>query len=105
MQRILVSDISKQFRIGYRKRKTMLSSVLSFFSGREPRKVFNALDSISFSVNEKEILGIIGKNGSGKTTLLRVLSDIYVLHSGTKKVNGRVIPLIARVYVLAFLFQ
>lgn len=33
-----------------------------------------ALDSLTFSVQEGNILGIIGPNGAGKTTLIRILS-------------------------------
>ena len=32
------------------------------------------LNNISFSINEKEKIGIIGHNGVGKTTLLRIIS-------------------------------
>jgi ABC-type polysaccharide/polyol phosphate transport system ATPase subunit len=45
---------------------------------------FVALDNISFSVKEGEIVGIIGRNGSGKSTLLKIISGI------TKPTMGKV---------------
>ncbi len=35
-----------------------------------------ALDGVSFSAEEAEILGVIGPNGAGKTTLFRALTKI-----------------------------
>ena len=43
---------------------------------------FNAVDGISFSVNDWEILGILGPNGAGKTTLLRMLASLMSPTSG-----------------------
>lgn len=41
-----------------------------------------ALQDVSFSVREGQILGIIGPNGAGKTTMFNVLNGIYTPESG-----------------------
>jgi branched-chain amino acid transport system ATP-binding protein len=41
-----------------------------------------AIDSVSFSINDGEILGVIGPNGSGKTTLINIVTGVYPCSSG-----------------------
>jgi lipopolysaccharide transport system ATP-binding protein len=53
-----------------------------------------ALKDINFSVNQGEILGIIGKNGAGKSTLLKILSEITSPSTGQIKIKGRVASLL-----------
>lgn len=43
---------------------------------------FNAVDGISLTVREGEIVGILGPNGAGKTTLLRMMSKLMKPTSG-----------------------
>jgi ABC-2 type transport system ATP-binding protein len=45
-------------------------------------KQFKAVDDISFSMKDGEILGLLGPNGAGKTTTLHMLIDISEPTSG-----------------------
>lgn len=53
-----------------------------------------ALKNINFSVEQGDILGIIGKNGAGKSTLLKILSQITSPSTGSVKMKGRVASLL-----------
>ncbi len=48
-----------------------------------------ALDTVSFSLENGDRLGLIGHNGAGKTTLLKVLAKIYEPTSGKLTVSGK----------------
>ncbi|MEE2682603.1 MAG: MFS transporter [Actinomycetota bacterium] len=48
-----------------------------------------AVSSISFNVEEKEIIGIMGPNGAGKTTLFDLLSGFVPADNGTVHLSGR----------------
>ena len=51
-----------------------------------------ALNGISFTVKDNEILGVLGPNGSGKTTLLRLLLGRLAPQSGRIALGARVEP-------------
>src|ERR1019366_1453612 len=55
---------------------------------------FWALKDVSFSVNEGEAVGIIGRNGAGKSTLLKILSKITPPTTGKITLRGRVASLL-----------
>ncbi len=47
-----------------------------------------AVNNISFSVNEGEILGFLGPNGAGKSTTMNMLTGYISSTSGTALING-----------------
>lgn len=47
-----------------------------------------AVDNISFSVREGEILGFLGPNGAGKSTTMNILTGYLSASSGEIKING-----------------
>lgn len=49
----------------------------------------SALAGFSFSVGEREILGLVGPNGAGKTTLFNVLTGFLAPDSGSAVFKGK----------------
>ncbi|MCL2244813.1 MAG: ABC transporter ATP-binding protein [Treponema sp.] len=47
-----------------------------------------ALDNISFSVGDNEILGFLGPNGAGKTTTMNIITGFTSSTSGAVRLNG-----------------
>ncbi|WP_040951624.1 ABC transporter ATP-binding protein [Gorillibacterium massiliense] len=47
-----------------------------------------ALNEVSFSLREGEILGVLGRTGSGKTSLTRLLLRFYDQRSGSIRIGG-----------------
>ena len=90
---IVVREVSKSFRIPVHKRTTLKERALHPFA-RIPSRELHAARDLSFSVDEGEFFGIVGRNGSGKSTLLKLLTGIYRPDSGDIRINGRVSPLI-----------
>ncbi len=50
---------------------------------------FTALSSVSFEVNQGEILGLIGPNGSGKTTCFNCISGALAPTAGSMRFKGQ----------------
>ena len=48
-----------------------------------------ALDALDLTVNEGEILGLLGPNGSGKTTFFNVVTGLYAASAGSVLLDGR----------------
>lgn len=95
---IRIENVSKRYVIGTMRHETMLREALLQMVTLKRRKrdeqTILAVDSLSFDVEQGEVVGIIGRNGAGKSTLLKLLSRITYPTSGRIKVHGRVASLI-----------
>lgn len=64
---------------------------MAVFEVKDIRKSFagkEVLKGISFSVDEGEVVAVIGPSGGGKTTLLRCINQLERIDSGNIAVNG-----------------
>ena len=58
-----------------------------YFKTKRFKKV-QAVEDVSFSVGDGEVLGLLGPNGAGKTTIMRLLGTVLQPSSGTARVGG-----------------
>lgn len=68
-----------------------MNAVLEFVNLTKRFPGVIALDQVSFSVGEREILGLVGENGAGKSTLLKTLAGVYVDYEGEFKIDGNTV--------------
>jgi len=85
MSIVTVKNLSKEYTT-YKREGTLRSSVKSLFH-RSPITV-KAVDDLSFTIEEGEIIGILGKNGAGKSTLIKMMSGVLFPSSGSVDVLG-----------------
>ena len=81
------SNICKSYRVA--KRESGFGNAVKSVFKRE-YSIINAIDNISFSISDGEMVGYIGPNGAGKSTTIKILSGILTPDSGTCLVNGQV---------------
>ncbi|MBE5883526.1 MAG: ABC transporter ATP-binding protein [Lachnospiraceae bacterium] len=64
------------------------------FTGRGYKKTRETLKNLSFTVDDGEVVGLIGVNGAGKSTLMKIIAGITYPTSGKITVEGKVGALI-----------
>lgn len=80
-------------RIGYTLRSPF-EWLITQMSKPDEEETLWAFRNVSFSINEGEVVGLIGANGAGKSTLLKVLSRITEPTEGQAVLNGRISSLL-----------
>lgn len=97
-EKVVVENLSIRFRFPVDQTKTAKAKtheLANFIFFKKKPRYFMALSDVNFTVNDGDIIGIIGPNGSGKTTLLRAISGIYSPDEGTVDCFGRVSTLLS----------
>jgi ABC-2 type transport system ATP-binding protein len=87
MPQILVEELSKTYRIA--ERSPGVWGALKGLAHRRWRTV-EALNKVSFELDQGELVGLIGPNGAGKSTTIKILSGILEPSSGRCEVGGLV---------------
>ena len=85
MKAIEVNKLCKDFKTK-QKEKGLKGSLKAIFKPKYKTK--HAVDKISFSVDEGEVIAFIGPNGAGKSTTIKMLTGILYPTSGEVKVMG-----------------
>ena len=89
-----ISKLTKSFKIPLEASSGIKQQLINILKGRKGYRVFTPLKDISFTINEGDFFGIVGRNGSGKSTLLKTIAGIYTPNSGNVKVHGSLVPFI-----------
>ena len=89
-----ISKLTKSFKIPLEASSGVKQQLINILKGRKGYRVFTPLKDISFTINEGDFFGIVGRNGSGKSTLLKTIAGIYTPNSGSVKVHGSLVPFI-----------
>lgn len=84
---IELRNISKTFRVA--QRNAGFGQAVKAFFQREYTEI-HALDSVSFRIEDGEMVGYIGPNGAGKSSTIKVMSGILTPDSGECLINGRI---------------
>lgn len=84
---ITMEHVSKTYRIA--RRNAGLKEACRALFHREYETV-HALDDVSFTIGDGEMVGYIGPNGAGKSSTIKILSGILTPDSGCVLVDGRV---------------
>src|SRR3982750_400830 len=86
---IIVDTVSKAFKLPHERHTSLKSVVLNWYKRKRTYERQNVLNDISFTINQGEFFGIVGRNGSGKSTLLKLLASIYRADAGRIWMAGR----------------
>lgn len=84
---ITMEHVCKSYKIA--KRNAGLGETVKSFFHRE-YEIIHALNDVSFTIEDGEMIGYIGPNGAGKSSTIKILSGILTPDCGTVLVDGRI---------------
>lgn len=83
---VIIKNVTKKYRMYTSKKEKFMDLLLPGKIGTD----FTALSNISFSVEEGDVVGLVGINGSGKSTLSNIIGGIVPPTSGEITTKGEV---------------
>lgn len=91
---IEVKNVSIRYITGDLRNIGLKEFLMKKLTGKYQVQSFMAVDNVSFTVEQGDMLGVIGTNGAGKSTLLKAVTQIMVPTRGSVKVNGKIAALL-----------
>ena len=89
-----VTDVSISYKIGDFKDIGIKEWTMRHLKRQYHVESFMAVDHVSFQLEEKDMLGIIGTNGAGKSTLLKAITGVMEPRDGKIERYGKVSALL-----------
>ncbi|MCR5707885.1 MAG: ATP-binding cassette domain-containing protein [Ruminococcus sp.] len=83
---IEIKNITKEFKV-LNRREGLAGSIKDLFS--RDYKIVKAVDNITMSIEQGEIVGYLGPNGAGKSTTIKMMTGVLEPTSGEILVNGK----------------
>ncbi|MBQ6799097.1 MAG: ATP-binding cassette domain-containing protein [Oscillospiraceae bacterium] len=84
---IQLENISKTFRVARREAGLKAAAKALF---RKEYTEIKALQNLSFTIGDGEMVGYIGPNGAGKSSTIKIMSGVMTPDSGSCVINGHV---------------
>lgn len=91
---VTVDNVSKTFHIPLEASSGLKQKLINHLKGLKGYRKFSPLNHISFTIDEGDFFGIVGRNGSGKSTLLKTIAGIYSPTTGGVNIVGSLVPFI-----------
>ena len=89
---IEIKDLTKEFKV-LNRREGLKGSIKDLFSRNY--KTVRAVDNISMTIQQGEIVGYLGPNGAGKSTTIKMMTGVLEPTSGEIRTNG-IVPYVNR---------
>jgi ABC-2 type transport system ATP-binding protein len=90
---IVLEHVTKDFTMQYH--RTLKQIAVATVRGLPLKEEFQAVNDVSFTIEQGESVGLMGLNGSGKSTLLKLINGVMRPDIGTVRTRGRIAGLIA----------
>ena len=68
----------------------LLNIFVKLFAWQRDYETVHALDNISFTIKDGEMVGYIGPNGAGKSTTIKIMCGVLTPDSGICDIDGRI---------------
>ena len=81
---IELDGVSKRFT----KKLDVAEKIFNLMGGSVSEQTVHAVDKVDLSIDEGEVVGLVGESGCGKSTLGRVIAGIHPPSEGTVKFRG-----------------
>ena len=83
---IVLTNVTKEFKV-LNRHEGLKGSIQDLFS--RDYKTVRAVDNVSMTISQGEIVGYLGPNGAGKSTTIKMMTGILKPTSGEILINGK----------------